>query len=407
MRPGRIDDDGRVVGAQRVAGHLRSGPGEHPAAVLARDGGERVGRGARDRARGPTPARRACRGTGRTPGGRRGRCRRRPRVRARRRGRCWRRRRPAPRTGRGRPAACAWRDGTRVHERRRRTGAALSSSARARTSRDPSPEERPLRAVRRQRQGPLVGGRRLAPATEPPQEVRAGRRGRTGTPPSRGRRPARRRRPARPPARRPAASATARLRSTTGDGATRRSTSYRPRICAQSVSAAVGASSWTAAIAAWSWYGPTRPIRSARSTSARPSAIRAASQRDRSWSSRRTSSPRGPSRAGRRASVSSIRASRPGRLRLAGEQRREDAAQPDRLGAQLAADQRLAGGGVVALVEHEVQDPEHGVQPVGQAVPGRHLVRDARPRGSSAWRGPAAGRGSAPGPGTRGRSPAS
>ena len=49
------------------------------------------------------------------------------------------------------------------------------------------------------------------------------------------------------------ATATARLSATTGDGATRMSTSYSPRICGQSVSAAAPASSWTAAIAAWSW----------------------------------------------------------------------------------------------------------------------------------------------------------
>jgi hypothetical protein len=49
------------------------------------------------------------------------------------------------------------------------------------------------------------------------------------------------------------------------------------------VSSALRASACTAAIAACSVYGPKRRDRSARSTSAAPSAIRSRSQRDRSW----------------------------------------------------------------------------------------------------------------------------
>ena len=40
----------------------------------------------------------------------------------------------------------------------------------------------------------------------------------------------------------------------------RSSSSYRARICGQSVSSARWASSWTAAMAACSWYGPVGPL---------------------------------------------------------------------------------------------------------------------------------------------------
>jgi len=78
------------------------------------------------------------------------------------------------------------------------------------------------------------------------------------------------------------ASATARFSSITGEGSARRSTSYRPTICVQSVAAAVGASACTAAIAACSVYGPKRRDASARRTRATPSAICARSQTERS-----------------------------------------------------------------------------------------------------------------------------
>ena len=65
-------------------------------------------------------------------------------------------------------------------------------------------------------------------------------------------------------------------------------------------------------------------------------------------------------------------------LGFAGQQAVEQAPQPDRLGAQLAPHQRIARGGAVALVEHEVDDREHRVEPVGQLVGRRHSERDAR-----------------------------
>src|SRR5207247_10527147 len=48
------------------------------------------------------------------------------------------------------------------------------------------------------------------------------------------------------------------------------------------------------------------------------------------------------------------------------------------LPAQLAAHQRVAGGGRVTLVEDQIDDAQHAVQALGQAVRPRHLVRDAR-----------------------------
>ncbi|MFD0537858.1 hypothetical protein ACFQY7_33080 [Actinomadura luteofluorescens] len=49
------------------------------------------------------------------------------------------------------------------------------------------------------------------------------------------------------------ATATARLRSTTGDGASRASSPYSAAICGQSVAAAPGAVAWQAAMAACTW----------------------------------------------------------------------------------------------------------------------------------------------------------
>jgi hypothetical protein len=56
-------------------------------------------------------------------------------------------------------------------------------------------------------------------------------------------------------------------------------------------------------------------------------------------------------------------------LRLVGHQLRERAAEPERLGRQLAA-------ATVALVEDQVDDREHRGEPIGQQVVGRHPERD-------------------------------
>src|SRR5262249_53008647 len=48
---------------------------------------------------------------------------------------------------------------------------------------------------------------------------------------------------------------------------------------------------------------------------------------------------------------------KPERLWFVGHQLDEDAPEPDRLGRQLAPHERVAGGGAVALVEDQVEDP--------------------------------------------------
>jgi hypothetical protein len=68
----------------------------------------------------------------------------------------------------------------------------------------------------------------------------------------------------------------------------------------------------------------------------------------------------------------------PGRLGLAGHQREHDLGQPDRLGGEVVAREVLARRRGVALVEHEVEDGEHGGQAVGQRVGAGHPDRDAR-----------------------------
>ena len=63
-------------------------------------------------------------------------------------------------------------------------------------------------------------------------------------------------------------------------------------------------------------------------------------------------------------------ASRPCASGCVGHQLDERAAEPQRLGRQVAA-------AAVALVEDQVDDREHGGEPLGQQVVGRHPERDA------------------------------
>ncbi len=67
----------------------------------------------------------------------------------------------------------------------------------------------------------------------------------------------------------------------------------------------------------------------------------------------------------------------PDRLRLLGHQLDDEPSEPDRLGAQLRSHQRFATGRTVALVEDQVDDGEHGGEPIRQHLGRRHLVRDA------------------------------
>ena len=104
--------------------------------------------------------------------------------------------------------------------------------------------------------------------------------------------------------------------------------------------------------------------------------MRSPSQRDRSWSSSRTSSPSSPTRAFAPGVVEEHEREEPERLRLVGHQRDEDPPEPDRLRAQLATHERLARRRPVALVEDEVEDLEDAVEPLGQQMVRRHAVRD-------------------------------
>ena len=70
----------------------------------------------------------------------------------------------------------------------------------------------------------------------------------------------------------------------------------------------------------------------------------------------------------------------------------QDAAEPQRLGAELGAEPVLAGGGRVALVEDEVDHLEHGAEPGGPVVAGRAPRRGRRRWRSSSWRARCAAR---------------
>ena len=63
---------------------------------------------------------------------------------------------------------------------------------------------------------------------------------------------------------------------------------------------------------------------------------------------------------------------------LVGHELREQAREADRLGAEVGADELVAVGRGVALVEHEVDDREHGAKPAGQLGVAGNAVRNLR-----------------------------
>ena len=172
------------------------------------------------------------------------------------------------------------------------------------------------------------------------------------------------------------ATAAARFNSTTGDGVIRWSAPYSAAIWAQSVSAGVAASSCSAAIAAWSWYGPGRRAARARSTSARPSAIACRVPARSVLVVEQDQLPGRPDAGLAPGVVEQHQCQQPGRLGLVGEQRDHDPCQPDRLGAQLPADQRVARRRRVSLVEHQVEDAQDPVEPFGQELGRRDAIGD-------------------------------
>jgi hypothetical protein len=66
------------------------------------------------------------------------------------------------------------------------------------------------------------------------------------------------------------------------------------------------------------------------------------------------------------------------RFRLLGQQLDQQPAEADRLAAEVGANQAIGLGARVALVEDQVDDAEHGREPLGQQLARRHLERDAR-----------------------------
>ena len=81
-------------------------------------------------------------------------------------------------------------------------------------------------------------------------------------------------------------------------------------------------------------------------------------------------------RAGRRASVSSSRASRPCASASSGSSSHDESGEADRLLAQVGPHQVVAGGGDVALGVDEVDHVQHAAEPLGQLVVGGHPVGD-------------------------------
>src|SRR5437867_2047775 len=65
------------------------------------------------------------------------------------------------------------------------------------------------------------------------------------------------------------------------------------------------------------------------------------------------------------------------RLGVSRQQLDEHAPELDRLLAELVPHESRAGGGRVALVEHEIDHHHHRLEPVGERIVGRHLVGDA------------------------------
>ena len=68
----------------------------------------------------------------------------------------------------------------------------------------------------------------------------------------------------------------------------------------------------------------------------------------------------------------------PERLRLVRHEDTEELRQPDRLGAQIGANEIVAGGCGVPLVEDEVEDAQDVGHAVGEELVGRHAERDSR-----------------------------
>ena len=259
---------------------------------------------------------------------------------------------------------------------------------------------RPLARVLRQRRGALELGPRLRVAAQPRQQVAAHGRAAGDSPPGPARRRARRRARAPLPGPNAMPTATARLSSTTGDGAS----------CASAVvegddplpvgvlrPPARGRGRRRSRPAACTGRAAP-PVATARSSAASPRPTSIQSQRARSWSSSSIGSPAGPVRARGARGLQLHQRDEPVDLRLVGQQRGEDAAEPQRLLEQLGPHPVVAGGRRVALVEDQVDRPR-ARRPAGRRSSSRlgHLERHARGRRACASRARSAGPPSPPG----------
>ena len=130
------------------------------------------------------------------------------------------------------------------------------------------------------------------------------------------------------------------------------------------MSSVEGASSWIAAIAAWSWYGPIGASASVALISAVPSSIARRSQ-TRSILLGERDQGAVVADAGRPAGVGQEhQREQTGDLAVVGQEAPQLARQPDPLRAQLDPLERRTRARGVALVEDQVQDVEHGAEPV-------------------------------------------
>ena len=132
-------------------------------------------------------------------------------------------------------------------------------------------------------------------------------------------------------------------------------------------------------MAACSAYGPSAPSSSsARARAARPRRISSWSQRPRSCFEQQDRLPRRPDPGPHARGLDLHQRHQPVDLGLLRRELGEDPTQPERVVAQRGADPVLAGGGRVALVEHQVDHAEHGREPGGQRLAARHLERHPR-----------------------------
>ncbi len=169
------------------------------------------------------------------------------------------------------------------------------------------------------------------------------------------------------------------------------------RCAAQSVSPAPCARAWHAAIAACSAYGPAcRQARCARSSAARPRRIKQViparavlfEQKDRlAVRPRARACARGLDFHQRDEAV---------HFGLVRRELGEDAAEAQRVFAELRTHPVVAGGRRIAFVEDEVDDFEHRREPRGELVAARHFERHAARRRAFASRARCAARSSVP-----------